>query len=615
MMPEHGFPREIAAAAWLSWMIILGSYATWQDSTLLFQAIPALAMFGLIGCYDTYRNVTFAFYAFLLCLATLFARAHGRQMLRQSALSGYFTRDLAPGTPIPSVETTPGLALKLKQGPWRWVAGPQWALASAFVVVMISLLGAPVIRDSVSSVAGMVTLPPPPMKGPAAESQAATGQTQGSVRIGRGPRSEMAGLPVLEAKMDKKRYLREMTYSTYTGRGWTSGAPPFFGSTTEQAMPTDAALAEMKDTRGFSFEITLLRPMRVVALPPEVVVASIDQGGPIMQQDGTFYVGSTNPGESKVSGKSIETNPGTDGHPGPVPTISLNSPELAPLLDKANIPARVSKLAYDVSANGKNDYEKAEAIRKKISETILYNLHADAAPDNADPVEYALFEKKEAYCDIFASSMVLMARSIGIPARYVQGYLPDDRRIEPGGGYKCFDQDYHAWAELMFKDVGWVVFDPTIGADVKPGEGLGDLGDPRPWYRRGIALFLTNLLLLLASLALIAGCVKLYSKIQGKVGNPRTEVERAYLAFGKKLERKAGRRRMIGQTADEFLESVRPSLGSTYSAAQALNAQFVKMLYASDSVPSPVLEKARADLKEFAKMLKAEPKTPKVRPT
>src|SRR5471030_1778248 len=92
IMPEGGFPREMVAAGWLSWMLILGSFATWQDSTLLFQAIPALALFGLIGCYDTFRGVTLAFFAFLICLATLFARAHGREMLRKASESGYFTR-------------------------------------------------------------------------------------------------------------------------------------------------------------------------------------------------------------------------------------------------------------------------------------------------------------------------------------------------------------------------------------------------------------------------------------------------------------------------------------------------------------------------------------------
>ncbi len=606
LMPENGFPREIAAAGWLSWMLILGSFVTWQDSTILFQAIPSLALFGLVGCYDTYRNVTFNFFAFLMCLATLFARAHGRQMLRNAAQSGYFTRGLAPGTPIPSVETTPGLALQLKAGPWRWVAGPEWALFSALAVVLLSLLGAPIIRESVSGVAGLVTLSPPPIKNQPAATAASNDASGNTVRIGRGP-NHNSPRPVLEARLDKPRYLREQSFMMYTGKGWRNVPIPV-ASQQGQATPTDAATLELKNTVNFEFGIKLLQALKYLPLPAEVLVVSPEDGGSISSHDGTFEISSATPYETKVLGKSLEPAPGVK------PTDVVTGPEMVPLLDSSNIPLKVAELASEVSKNSTNDFEKAEKISDEISRRIVYNLDADATPAERDPVEYALFEKHESYCDIYASAMVVMARAAGLPARYVQGYLPDSRRLQPDGTYILTNQDYHAWAEIMFKNVGWVVFDPTIKATAKEGEGLGDAGDQSPWYRRGSLLVATNALIVVILMGM-AGVGYRHFKGIKRVVNARSEIERSYLTFGKRMEHVSGRRRLVGQTADEFLESVRPSLGSTYETAKELNERFVTLLYGSESVSDESVFSIRQDVKSFFNLLKAEPNKPRIRPT
>jgi hypothetical protein len=308
IMPEGGFPREMGAAGWLTWMLILGSFATWQDSTLLFQAIPALALFGLIGCYETYKGATLAFFGFLICLATLFARAHGREMLRKAAESGYFTRGLAPGTPIPSVETTPGLALQLKKGPWRWVAGPEWALASAVAVVLISLLGAPVIRESVTSVGGgFVRLNQPsirPRFTPAAP--AAADVTGNSVRIGRPfQKSLPRSLFEVGASLAGTQYLRSEVYDTYTGQGWQNT----FGFS-DQKVPADSPLASLGQTKltdgtPFTFKIHLLRYMHLLPLPPDTLSVKVDDGGADLLTDGTWQLQNAPSSEIDLSGTAL----------------------------------------------------------------------------------------------------------------------------------------------------------------------------------------------------------------------------------------------------------------------------------------------------------------------
>ena len=55
---------------------------------------------------------------------------------------------------------------------------------------------------------------------------------------------------------------------------------------------------------------------------------------------------------------------------------------------------------------------------------FTYSQSIDAPPPDSDGVEWFLFESKTGYSDYFASSMTVMLRSIGVPARLAAGYSP-----------------------------------------------------------------------------------------------------------------------------------------------------------------------------------------------
>jgi len=605
MMPDGGFPREIAAAGWLTWMLVFGSFATWQDSTLLFQAIPSLAMFGLVGCYDTYRFVTFNFFAYLMCLATLFARAHGRQMLTQAANSGYFTRGLAPGTPIPSVDTTPGLANDLKRGPWRWVAGPEWALASALGVVLLSLLGAPIIRESVSGIAGLVVLPPPPMKNPAPTTSSTSTSQESDVRVGRGP-NRTVSRPVLEAKLDKLRYLREQSYLSYTGRGWRNVISGFSGAQ-DQTSPNDLASLQMKKYHEVKFQIKLLQNLKLVPCPPEVVSPSFqpaqtpnstdEKTGQINMRDGNVELITDSSVNGLIFGSSIETDAES------VPKNCVKYSEVPKLYDQANIPARVSQLASEVTKGCTTDYERANKISDEISKRILYNLDADATPSDRDPVEYALFDSHQGYCDVYASSMVLMARSVGLPARYVQGYYPNSNNVESNGAYLVTSLDYHAWAEVMFEDVGWVVFDPSIKADFVPGAGIGQAGRGKPWWKENLSTILASLVAFLIATPLVFLSKRIKFK-GGKESSPKGDAEKVYAAYLSQLEKLTQVRRPIGRTGDEFVAQLSGKLGGCDAEVQALNQAFMPILYGPVDIQKSDVERLQKETQRILKLVR-----------
>ena len=155
------------------------------------------------------------------------------------------------------------------------------------------------------------------------------------------------------------------------------------------------------------------------------------------------------------------------------------------------IPTDVAQLAQQVTRESKTDLEKALAIKDAIERTAKYNLKAGGTPDGEDPVSYFLFKSREGYCDLFASAMTLMARSVGLPARYVTGYYPFSGEQDTEGRYTVRQRDAHAWCEIFFKGSGWTVFDATEGAIQVNGGELGSAND-RPFWRTGWSLSWAN---------------------------------------------------------------------------------------------------------------------------
>jgi transglutaminase-like putative cysteine protease len=78
--------------------------------------------------------------------------------------------------------------------------------------------------------------------------------------------------------------------------------------------------------------------------------------------------------------------------------------------------------------------------------------------DITTPIE-VIFKEKKGVCQDFAQFAISALRSIGIPARYVSGYI---QTIPSEGKEKLFGADAsHAWFSIYIPDFGWADFDPT----------------------------------------------------------------------------------------------------------------------------------------------------------
>jgi hypothetical protein len=128
---------------------------------------------------------------------------------------------------------------------------------------------------------------------------------------------------------------------------------------------------------------------------------------------------------------------------------------------------RTRALARELTANATNPYDAVVAMNEYLKETYPYDLSIPPQRERMDAVEYFLFEERRGYCEQFSSSLAVMARSLGIPARIATGYVPGE--YNPFTGlYEVRASDAHAWVEVYFPGYGWSTFDPTPGFDSTP---------------------------------------------------------------------------------------------------------------------------------------------------
>jgi transglutaminase-like putative cysteine protease len=122
---------------------------------------------------------------------------------------------------------------------------------------------------------------------------------------------------------------------------------------------------------------------------------------------------------------------------------------------------RVIDLAVELTKDEETDYEKALAIQDYLRENFPYTLESHRLPENKDFVDWFLFEEKKGYCTYYATAMAVMLRSIGIPTRYVEGYIMPDNGAVKSNFYRVTNQQAHAWTEVYFEGFGWLNFEPT----------------------------------------------------------------------------------------------------------------------------------------------------------
>ena len=135
-------------------------------------------------------------------------------------------------------------------------------------------------------------------------------------------------------------------------------------------------------------------------------------------------------------------------------------------LQVPDLDPRIHSLAEEVTNKQSSVIDKALAIEYFLKENYGYSLNNEPASAD-DPLYDFLVETKAGHCEYFATAQAIMMRTLGIPARVVNGFRLGELN-EFNDYFIVRQSDAHSWVEGHFPGPGWVEFDST------PSRGTAD---------------------------------------------------------------------------------------------------------------------------------------------
>jgi len=275
--------------------------------------------------------------------------------------------------------------------------------------------------------------------------------------IGRIRGSREVAMRVLEegsANPDREMRFKAATYGIYQDGTWLRS--PSRGSLTRERGVRFRLGAE----KPVHWAKIWLQPLRSSSMPLPVETALVEPRSPSLLID--------EGGAVSLSIIPLEVSEYRVGL-ARTPVLSTRPPAgpADPTLNLRGVTPRIAALAARVMAQG-TAAERARRLERHLTESYSYTLNF-VGRSTEKPIEDFLFRYRSGQCEYFASSMVLMLRSQGIPARLVTGFLGGE--YNPFEGYFIVrENNAHAWVEAYLDGQGWRIFDPTPPAG-RPTEG------------------------------------------------------------------------------------------------------------------------------------------------
>ena len=301
---------------------------------------------------------------------------------------------------------------------------------------------------------------------------------QGSNQLG-GPIeiTDEARIPLMQVVTPKMVHLRGSTKNIYDGHGWTDTTGGrryqytvhYWKTERTEAFDEDLPAGRLKDSsllREQTVRVRMLQGSASSIFVPQRV-RSFSAGG-----DLTPYF---NRGSELFVTRNLKAG---DNWTVSAPLMEAGDMGLQIIIDACSrmedsrysrilseytqLPEHLQQMVYDlaesITADALTPYDKALALRNWLMRNCRYRLDVEYHPVNVDFVTRFLFQTREGYCVYFASAMTILCRMVGIPARYVEGFLakPDEN-----GQALVSAANAHAWTEIYLKGFGWLTIDAT----------------------------------------------------------------------------------------------------------------------------------------------------------
>lgn len=273
-----------------------------------------------------------------------------------------------------------------------------------------------------------------------------------AIRLGQSPNLGESTVMIVDA--GQGRFWRAIAYDFYTGQGWR---------TTEVDRTDKVSSDKFQQRERFDATFAVQEPYgnRLFAAN-EPVKANVPAQF-LTGDDRSFSSGMRALEQRAASETYTVTSYVSIADKGSLRRAPVTYPEAIKrsyLQIPSTLPQRVRELARKV-VEGKDDpYDKAEAVESFLRTSYRYAPVVRPPPPGRDPVDYFLFDLKEDFCEYFASSMVMMLREVGVPARLVEGFTSGT--FDPTmGKYVVKQVNAHAWVEVYVPTFGWIEFEPT----------------------------------------------------------------------------------------------------------------------------------------------------------
>src|SRR5690625_339935 len=283
--------------------------------------------------------------------------------------------------------------------------------------------------------------------------------------------------PVFQAAVSDEHYWRIETKDEYTGKGWENSEPTRYEQMEQEAVQLatfteDVATIETEAMIEFQGNVVIDKLVYPYGLQQ---IKDFDDGELLLDEhaeaiqreqrnqrpENQYQVSYNNPlfnrDELRETGEQDSS-------------INEQYTELP-----SELPDRVHDLAEEITSTYDNRYDQVVAIEQYFGKSgFTYEANNIPIPeDDEDYVDQFLFESKNGYCDNYSTAMVVMLRSIDIPARWAKGFTSgekmsaDSNEADSSGldVYEITNSNAHSWVEVYFPDVGWVPFEPTQDFD------------------------------------------------------------------------------------------------------------------------------------------------------
>ncbi len=454
----------------LWWLGYLAAWAVFREGRV-WRAIVPIGLVLLVNTYFGPPGLGLYFVVFVVCALLLAVRSFLSEkeitwrieqvryandiqvdFLRDGLLLALFVVGLAVFLPNAGSNGAMSSALEPLRTPWRDVQ-QEWGRLFSTLNYQGAAVGEPVFGDTL---------------------------TMGGAR-------NLGDQLIMDVTSSSGRYWRAVAYDTFTGQRWlkTTNVAQAIDGASHVRTPEYQARREI--TQTFTIQaptgnvlFAAGQPLRVsFKATADISVIEQEPGAslPIAEiamlhrRDAALRPGDRYLAVSSLSQATVEDlqEAGTD-YPAWVTDGYLELPsDLAP---------QVGELARQITAGAATPFDQATAIEQYLR-GFTYNDQIPAPPPGVNAVNYFLFDVQEGYCDYYASSFAMMARTLGIPARVSAGYSQGEYLPE-ANVYRVREYNGHSWPELFFPGYGWIEFEPTAAELEIVRERRVDASEPQP---------------------------------------------------------------------------------------------------------------------------------------